>query len=131
MEKRIAAAAICALLIGMLTLGGPVHAAKTGGQDASAEGALRISATVNTSAEPVTIPLTQGNYEEFYYHELTDVTIEIDGTAMPLEDALQGGYITVEEIVARAKLDAAQEICTETSETKDGLPDFWMISPVE
>lgn len=58
------------------------------------------------------------------YMGLTDVTITIEGSAYPLEEAIKNGLISVEEIFAFARLDARNGFCNETHKTKNGLTHF-------
>ncbi len=69
-----------------------------------------------------------GNYEgNLYYTFLEEVNIEINGKRYPLEEAIQNGYITVEQLVALAQADAREGLCRETSLTENGLTQFTYI----
>lgn len=59
-----------------------------------------------------------------HYVNLTDVTVELDGVPVPLEQALREGAITVEEITAYARIDAKNGICQEKYESTHGLTEF-------
>lgn len=66
-----------------------------------------------------------GNYNgDLEYLYLSDVNIQINGQAKPLESAIQEGSVTAEEIFAYARLDARNGICEETSDTRNGLTSF-------
>lgn len=66
-----------------------------------------------------------GNFaNDLSYYNVTDVTIEIDGVVLPLEDALQSGALTEEEIFAFARQDAKQGFCTEEYQSRHGLTHF-------
>lgn len=85
---------------------------------------LRIS-VVNYKAkgeEPISIE--SGNYRSISLWDLADVTIDIDGKNTALADALQSSQISGDELVAYARLDAAQGICGEAVTTKNGLTEF-------
>lgn len=75
----------------------------------------------------VTIPADQlgGNFpEDITYQNVSNVTIEVDGTVYPLEEAIRDGHITVEEIFAYARIDARNGICRERHTTRNGLTYF-------
>ena len=71
------------------------------------------------------IPLNNGYYTGLDLLNLSSVTIEINEKTLPLEEALQGGYITIDEIIARARLDASQGVCNEVAKSKNGLTRFY------
>lgn len=85
---------------------------------------LRISITSRVNAGFTTIPLEQGNYKSIQYLGVDNVTIDIDGAAMQLEDALQNGYISVDEMIAYARQNAALGLCRETAKSENGLTEF-------
>lgn len=75
----------------------------------------------------VTIPADQlgGNFpEDITYKNVSNVTIEVDGTVYPLEEAIRDGLITVEEIFAYARIDARNGLCQEHHSTRNGLTYF-------
>lgn len=75
----------------------------------------------------VTIPAEQlgGNFAgDITYRNISNVTIEVDGTVYPLEEAIRDGYITVEEIIAYARIDTRNGFCRERHETRNGLTYF-------
>ena len=90
----------------------------------NAEQSLRISATMDKNEGFNVISLEQGNYQEISYLNLINVSIEIDGTTMQLEDALQEGFTSVDELIASARKDAANGLCGESSKSKNGLTEF-------
>lgn len=56
-----------------------------------------------------------GHFERgILYEGVTNVTIDIDGTSMKLEDAIRDGYITPAQLFAYARLDAERGFCTES-----------------
>lgn len=75
----------------------------------------------------VTISADQlgGNFpEDIIYKNVSNVTIEVDGTVYPLEEAIRDGHITVEEIFAYARIDARNGVCRERHTTHNGLTYF-------
>lgn len=88
---------------------------------------LLISAVTDDTAGFTTISPEElgGNYKnDIVYLDLTDVSIEIDGTPVKLEYAIRNGAITVEEISAYAQIDARNGICSEIFESNHGLTHF-------
>lgn len=90
----------------------------------NAEQSLRISASIDKNEGFNVISLEQGNYKEMSYLNLKNVTIDIDGTIMNLEDAVLKGYTSVDELIANARKDAANGHCGESSKSKNGLTEF-------
>lgn len=131
MKKIIGIVLICFLLIGVFFMGkrfgsmdASAPAAETTLPEAPSERNLRISVTDDLDGGFTTIPLTQGNYREITYLNVTNVTIDIAGTTMKLEDALQEGYISVDELIAYARKDASLGVCQEAAKTKNGLTEY-------
>lgn len=129
MKKMIGVVLICALLIGAFFqyLGAAestAPVAEATAPEASNEWNLRLSMTSDVGAGFTTIPLEQGNYKKVSYLDVSDVTIDIDGTGMKLEDALLGGYITPDEMIACARKDASMGFCREVAKSKNGLTEF-------
>lgn len=58
------------------------------------------------------------------YDLVENVTVEAQGERMPLEEAISGGKITVDEILADVRRDAAAGICQESTQTVNGLTRF-------
>lgn len=118
MRKVFAMMLLCAALMGVLFPG-----ARAEGSEAD-QRHLRISATVNADAGFTNIPLEQGNYKELSLLNLENVTIDLDGAALTLEDALREGRVTPEQLVAWARLDASQGLCNEVAKSKNSLTEF-------
>lgn len=89
MKKIFGLLLVCTALIGVL-----FPWAKAEGAEGADRRKLRISATVNAEAGFTNILLEQGNYKELSFLNLENVTIDLDGNAMKLEDALREGRIT-------------------------------------
>lgn len=68
-------------------------------------------------------PADLGNAYEYTleYYELNEVFITQNSKAVPLEQAVQNGEITIEELIAYTQIDARNGICTAASETELGL----------
>ena len=65
------------------------------------------------------------NYQvELAYYELTDVMISVGTEAVPLEQAVKNGDVTIEALIAYARIDARNGICTEAHDTDNGLTRF-------
>lgn len=118
MKKIFAMMLLCAVLMGGLFPG-----AKAEGSEGD-QRHLRISAMVNADAGFTNIPLEQGNYKELSLLNLENVTIDLDGAVMTLEDALREGRVTAEQLVAWARLDASQGLCNEVAKSKNSLTEF-------
>ena len=58
------------------------------------------------------------------YFEVTDITIPVDNSPIPLEEALRDEKITFHEIHYLAQKDAEAGICYETAESNRGLTRF-------
>ena len=71
------------------------------------------------------IPLEQGNYSGVGYSAIEDVSIELGGESILLEDALTEGKITVDEIITWARQDAGRGFCTEVAKSKNGLTELF------
>lgn len=61
---------------------------------------------------------------DIYISQLTDLTVGVDGKSIDLKTALREGRVTPEEMLAWARLDARQEICTERFHSENGLACF-------
>lgn len=118
MKKTFGILLVCAVLMGGLFPG-----AKAEGSEGD-QRHLRISATVNADAGFTSIPLEQGNYKELSLLNLENVTIDLDGAALTLEDALREGRVTPEQLVAWARLDASEGLCNEVAKSKNNLTEF-------
>lgn len=119
MKKILGLTLVCAALIGVLFPG-----AKAEGAEEVDQRHLRISATVDAEAGFTNIPLEQGNYKELSLLNLENVTIDLDGNAMKLGDALREGRITPDQLVVWARLDACEGLCNEVAKSKNGLTEF-------
>lgn len=129
MKKIIGLVLICVLLIGAFFqhLGAAestAPVAEATAPEESNEWNLRLSMTSDVGAGFTTIPLEQGNYKEVSYLDVSNVTIDIDGTPMKLEEALLGGHITPDEMIACARKDASMGFCREVAKSKNGLTEF-------
>lgn len=86
-----------------------------------------LSASVDEETQFIIFsPEDLGNHYqvELAYYELTDVMIPMGTESIPLEQAVKNGDITIEELIAYARIDARNGICTETHDTKNGLTRF-------
>lgn len=95
--------------------------------DATAGALLKLSATKDPDSGYTHIPNDRcGGYfrSGLTYMYVTDVSIEIGGEAMKLEDALQEGSIYPEEIFCLARMDARNGFCEEVYESSNGLTHF-------
>lgn len=63
------------------------------------------------------------NYTVSYYL-VEDVTIEVEGERVLLEDALAENKVTVDEIIADIRRDAASGLCEETFDSSKGVSQF-------
>lgn len=128
MKKAVGVVLGCLLLAGAFLLGRYVGVRESDALGAADSGQqnLRISFTADygMDAHFTTISLEQGNYPDVTYLGMHDVTLDVDGTEMPLEDALQKGKVSVEELVAYARQDAAQGFCQERWKSENGLAVF-------
>lgn len=85
---------------------------------------LKISVLNYTFDGGETIALNGGNYTSVTLYDLADATIALDGKTVALRDALEKNSISGDELVALARLDAAQGVCNETAKSKNGLTEF-------
>lgn len=87
---------------------------------------LRISAVENQDAAVYRLSEKgfNTNLGDVKYHNLSNVEIELDGTVMPLEDALLDGKISVPQLAAWARMDANDKFCTQIAESKNGITQF-------
>lgn len=70
------------------------------------------------------IPPREPEGYEISYDLVENVTVEVQGERMSLEEAVSGGKITVDEILADVRRDAAAGICQESTQTVNGLTRF-------
>ena len=95
--------------------------------DSSFERRLKISAAENPDVGYIhysTADLNDALSESLTYRNLENVSIEIDGSTIPLADAIKADLITPAEIFAYARIDAANAICQETFDSQHGLSSF-------
>ena len=118
------------LLLCALSLGATVFAAdddtgiKATPPEKLAGRNLKISVLNYTFDGGETIALNGGNYASVTLYNLSDVTIDLGGETVALRDALENNKISGDELVALARLDAAQGVCNETAKSKNGLTEF-------
>lgn len=66
-----------------------------------------------------------GNVEmPLTYNDVTNVSIEVGGEVLHLEDAIRDGKITVEELLAYARIDHRNGLCQERTKTSHSLTTF-------
>ena len=85
---------------------------------------LKISVLNYTFNGGETIALNGGNYASVTLYNLSDVTIDLGEETVALRDALEKNKISGDELVALARLDAAQGVCNETAKSRNGLTEF-------
>lgn len=124
MKKAIGILLVCLLVLSAFFLGRSLGSGETATEDGLSKRNLRLSATTDRNEPDKVIPLAQGNFPEAHYWSVKDVTVQLDGIRMPLEDALCQGLVTVDDVIASAREDAAVGRCKESSQSKDGLAVF-------
>ena len=124
MKKAIGILLVCLLVLSAFFLGRSLGSGETAAEDGLSKRNLRLSATTDRNEPDKVIPLAQGNFPEAHYWSVKDVTVQLDGTRMPLEDALCEGLVTVDDVIASAREDAAVGRCKESSQSKNGLAVF-------
>lgn len=124
MKKAIGILLVCLLVLSAFFLGRSLGSAETAPEDGLSKRNLRLSATTNRNEPDKVIPLAQGNFPEAHYWSVKDVTVQLDGTRVPLEDALREGLVTVDDVIASAREDAAVGRCKESSQSQNGLAVF-------
>lgn len=124
MKKAIGILLVCLLVLSAFFLGRSLGLGETAAEDGLSKRNLRLSATTDRNEPDKVIPLAQGNFPEAHYWSVKDVTVQLDGTRMPLEDALCEGLVTVDDVIASAREDAAVGRCKESSQSKNGLAVF-------
>ena len=124
MKKAIGILLVCLLVLSAFFLGRSLGSGETATEDGLSKRNLRLSATTDRNEPDKVIPLAQGNFPEAHYWSVKDVTVQLDGTRMPLEDALCEGLVTVDDVIASAREDAAVGRCKESSQSKNGLAVF-------
>ena len=124
MKKAIGILLVCLLVLSAFFLGRSLGSGETATEDGLSKRNLRLSATTDRNEPDKVIPLAQGNFPEAHYWSVKDVTVQLDGTRVPLEDALCEGLVTVDDVIASAREDAAGGRCKESSQSKNGLAVF-------
>lgn len=130
MKKAFGTITVILLLLVTLSLGATVFAAdddtgiKATPPEKLAGRNLKISVLNYTFDGGETIALNGGNYASVTLYNLADVTIDLGGETLALRDALEKNKISGDELVALARLDAAQGVCNETAKSKNGLSEF-------
>ena len=130
MKRAFGPITVILLLLCALSLGATVFAADddTGIKATPPENLagrnLKISVLNYTFDGGETIALNGGNYASVTLYNLADVTIDLGGETLALRDALEKNKISGDELVALARLDAAQGVCNETAKSKNGLTEF-------
>lgn len=130
MKRAFGTITVILLLLCALSLGATVFAAdddtgiKATPPEELVERNLKISVLNYTFDGGETIALNGGNYASVTLYNLADVTIDLGGETVALRDALEKNRISGDELVALARLDAAQGVCNETAKSKNGLTEF-------
>ena len=130
MKRAFGTITVILLLLCALSLGATVFAAdddtgiKVTPPEKLAGRNLKISVLNYTFDGGETIALNGGNYASVTLYNLADVTIDLGGETVALRDALEKNRISGDELVALARLDAAQGVCNETAKSKNGLTEF-------
>ena len=130
MKRAFGTITVILLLLCALSLGATVFAADddTGIKATPPENLagrnLKISVLNYTFDGGETIALNGGNYASVTLYNLSDVTINLGGETVALRDALEENKISGDELVALARLDAAQGVCNETAKSRNGLSEF-------
>ena len=129
-EKTFGTITVILLLLAALSLGATVFAAdndtgiKATPPEKLAGRNLKISVLNYTFDGGESIALNGGNYASVTLYNLSDVTIDLGGETVALRDALEKNKISGDELVALARLDAAQGVCNETAKSRNGLTEF-------
>ena len=122
-EKKpfsFAYAAILAVLVGLAGFFAGRFFPVSESSESSASRQPYITVTVDEDAGVRNI----AGREDVVINDLTDVTLHINGTARPLEEALENEEITPAQIWAYARMDAANEVCQEQFSSQNGLARF-------
>lgn len=93
--------------------------------DVSRKQSLQLDIVTNGTGMTA-VPLSQigGNFDKLTYLGISSATININGTWLKVEDAILGGYISVDEIISYARFDARNGFCEEIAESENGLTKF-------
>lgn len=100
-------------------------------EDAQAKPLLNLTVLVNEDANTVfSLEETGGNFPYgVKYHRTNDVTIDLNGVSMKLEDALHDNLITEEDLFYYARKDARNGFCKQTVESNHGVSHFTFAYP--
>lgn len=87
---------------------------------------LNLTATIDQGAcATLSAEDLGGNYDgDIQCSRLKEVAVTLDGKSWPLAQAIGDGRITVEELIAYARIDARNGVCGEVKKTKNGLTYF-------
>ena len=130
MKRVIGIVLACLLLIGVFVGGTCLgYYGRTTPKANQAERNLMSSVTNDWKGGFTTISLEHGKYRQIKWLNLDNVTIQIDGVNRKLEDAIQAGYTSVDQIIADARKDAGLGICREVAKSRNGLTEFFYYYP--
>lgn len=95
-------------------------------KDASKIRRLQISAVIDEEYDirEFTTEKLEGSQDTIGYVGLSDVTIQLDQTSLPLELALQSKQVSVAELSAWARIDAENHFCVASCRSRNGLTEF-------
>lgn len=130
--KIILTAALCLCLTGCAQSDAAVPTGSAVPSEPESSPSLTIHADHNPDSGLTTIPAEEcGGYfiNGLNYRYLTNVTIEINGETVKLEDALKQGITSMEEIFACARRDAEAGFCEAAYESSHGLTHFTFYYP--
>lgn len=122
---------VCALLLGTAAISASAEAAQRCTIQADRTDGLYNSLTISGQLADNYAELNERFFRKFQemeyelsYQFVENVTVEVQGKRMQLEEAISQGKLTVEEILADARRDSCCGICQETTQTKNGLTQF-------
>lgn len=101
----------------------------TAAASVSPEQKLRFSVTEAEQTDYVKEELGGGANAYIVYSGLSEVNINIDGTDVPLAEAVREGKLTLPEIFAFARMDAQNGFCAEAYTSARGLTHFTYTYP--
>ena len=115
MKRSLAVLLICMVLSGC---------GKSGTEESDRR--LNLTVTIDQMAySTISSEDLGGNYDgDIHCSCLTDVAVTLNGKSYPLAQAIAQGHITVEELIAYARIDARKGVCGEVKKTKNGLTYF-------
>lgn len=125
---RLISFTLCTLIIALLSGFLGYFLGKSSSEAARGDGRhLLITVDIDENAATATFSareLSDLVDSSIQYSGVTNVRIQIDGETMKLEDAIRENRITVDEICANARMDAANSICREEFITEHSLTRF-------